>query len=148
MAVSAFDILTATHSLESSGVPRAQAESITDTVRQGMEALVAGLATKDDLAALGAATKADIDTLRAETKADIDTLRAETKADIDTLRADMNTIRTEMKTEMKAIRTETKDMATKSDLATLRAELFRAIWLQSISIFTGVGVLLTILRIF
>ena len=90
MAVLSFDTLAATRSLERSGVPRAQAESITDTVRQAADAWTANLATKDDLAVL---------------------------------RADV-----------------------KADLAALKAESFRALWVQGIGMLTGVGVLLAISR--
>ncbi len=90
MAVSSFDTITATRSLERSGVPRAQAESITNTVRQAADAWTANLATKDDLAVL---------------------------------RADM-----------------------KADLAALKAEVFRALWVLGIGMLTGVGVLLAISR--
>jgi len=116
MSASPFDILAATRSLESTGVPRAQAECITGTVQQAMEALVANLATKDDLTAL----------------------RTETKASIDTLR-----------TKVEALE---EKMATKAELAVMKAELFRALWLQGVSLaiitLTGVGILLSLFRMF
>jgi len=71
-------------------VPRAQAESITDTVRRAADAWTANLATKDDVAAL---------------------------------RADM-----------------------KADMAAMKTELLRALWMLGISMLTGVGVLLAISR--
>ncbi|MDD9819549.1 MAG: hypothetical protein OXR07_01560 [Nitrospira sp.] len=119
MAVLSFDTLAATHSLERSGVPRAQAEGIADTVRQAADAWAANLATKDDLAVL----RADMNTLRTEMK------------------GDMNTLRTEMKGDMNTLRGETK-----SNLDALKAELFRALWVLGISMLTGVGVLLTMFR--
>jgi len=72
MAVSSFDTLAATRSLEGYGVPRNQAEGIADTVRQAADAWTANLATKDDLAALRADMKADM-----ATKADLAALKAE-----------------------------------------------------------------------
>jgi len=127
MAVLSFDTLAATRSLDRSGVPRAQAESITNTVRQAADAWTANLATKDDLTAL-----------RTETKASIDTLRAETKAHIDILRAKVEALE--------------EKMTTKADLAAMKAELFRALWLQGVSLaivtLTGVGILLTLFRMF
>jgi len=134
VSASPFDILAATRSLESTGVPRAQAERIIDTVQQVMEALVANLATKGDLAAL-----------RTEMKASIDTLRAETKADTGTLRAKVEALEEKMVTKADLA-------AVKADLAVVKAELFRALWLQGVSLaivtLTGVGILLTLFRMF
>ena len=91
MAVLSFDTLAATHSLERSGVPRAQAEGIADTVRQAADAWAANLATKDDLAVLRADTemKGDMNTLRTEMKGDMNTLRGETKSNLDALKAEL-----------------------------------------------------------
>ena len=72
MAVLSFDTLATTRSLERCGLPRAQAESITDIVRQAADAWAANLATKDDLAAFRADMKANM-----VTKADLAALKAE-----------------------------------------------------------------------
>ncbi len=75
MATATFDTLHAAKALTAAGFEAAQAEAITDTIR---DAFTESVATKADIAEV----KADIAELRAEVKADIAELRAEVKADI------------------------------------------------------------------
>ncbi|MDD9819547.1 MAG: hypothetical protein OXR07_01550 [Nitrospira sp.] len=117
MAVSSFDTLAATRSLEGYGVPRDQAEGIADTVRQAADAWTANLATKDDLAALRADMKADM-----ATKADLNTLRTDMKADMAT------------KADLAALKAE------------LFRVLWLQVFGMATVILTGVGVLLTMFR--
>lgn len=49
MDVSPFDTLAAARSLEAAGLPRAQAEAVTETVRKATKEQTANLVTKADL---------------------------------------------------------------------------------------------------
>ena len=103
----AFDTLSVARDLEAAGIARAHAEAIAQVVHHGDERA----ATKADLDQLRTATKTDLDQLRTTTKADLDQLRAATKADLDQLRTALEG------------RTDTR-------LAELRADLYRALWIQ------------------
>ena len=89
-----------------------------------INAIIADVATRRDLAELRSELKGDIDALRSEVKGDInalrselkgdmEALRAELKGDINALRAEMGQLRSEMRGEISALRAE---------IAQLRAE--------------------------
>jgi len=77
MATSALDRLATIHSLESTGLSRAQAERIADTVLQSAYDRDASLVTKHDLTILRAEIKADLNIFRAEVKAELTKSKAD-----------------------------------------------------------------------
>ena len=64
------------------------------------------------------ATKSDIDKLQASTRADVDQLRTSTTAEFAAVRVDFDKLRA----------------STKADIANLKAEVFRALWIQGAGI--------------
>lgn len=77
MATSSFDRLATVYSLESTGLPRDQAERIADAVLKAVYARDASLVTKHDLTILRAEVKGEQTILRAEVKAEIAKFKAD-----------------------------------------------------------------------
>ncbi len=103
MATITFDTREAVRNLTTAGFPEEQADAVVDTLAGAFSDTVA---TKADMAEVRgelAEVKAEIASLSAATKADIAALEAATKSDI---------------AEVKA------------EIANLRAEMFRALWIQ------------------
>ena len=109
MSDSALGTLDIARDLEATGMERAQAEAIARAIGRSGERL----ATKDDLQHLEAATKADFERFGAATKADFDRFEGTMKADFGRFEA---------------------TAATKADLANLRADMYRALWIQGAGI--------------
>ena len=64
-----------------------------------------------------------------------------TKSDVVAIRADMDKLEVSVKADIASVRAELKDKATKTDLAEVKAEVFRALWIQGAGI---VGIQLAI----
>lgn len=77
MATSSFDRLTTIHSLESTGLPRDQAERIADAVLKAVYARDASLVTTHDLTIFRAEMKGEMTVLRAEVKAELTKSKAD-----------------------------------------------------------------------
>ena len=115
-----FDTLETARELEATGIERVQAEAIAQAIGRDGERL----ATRDDIERLDAARKSDIERLEA---------RMASKEDIARLES-----RTASKEDLRALESRT---AAKSDLERLRAELYRALWIQGGSIVAIVAAL-------
>ena len=115
-----YDALGTARDLEATGIEREQAEAIAQAIGRDGERL----ATKDDIERLEATTKDEFARLEARTAS---------KEDIARLEA-----RTASKEDLRALESRT---ATKSDLERLRAELYRALWIQGGSIVAIVAAL-------
>jgi hypothetical protein len=121
MVITALDTYELVKQLRAAGFTDEQAETLTMVLRKAQDVDLSHLATKDDVSALAVANKADIAALAATTKADIAALAATTKADIAALAA-----------------------ATKADLAETKAEIFRAMFAQTLVI---IGTVVALLKI-
>lgn len=77
MATSSLDRLATIHSLESTGLPRDQAERIADAVLKAAYARDASLVTKHDLTIFRTEMKGEMTLLRAEVKAEIARFKAD-----------------------------------------------------------------------
>jgi chromosome segregation ATPase len=101
------DTLKAAQNLQSSGLPKQQAEAIAHAIA--------------DIENSGLATKADIGILRGELKTEIAELRGELKAEIAELRGEIGTLRGEIGTlrgDMGTLRGEVN--ALRNEISTLR----------------------------
>lgn len=118
-----FDTLSASKQLREAGMSEGVAEAVV-SVFQHAAAMpdISHLATKSDLDAQGAAMKAEFDAQGAQLKADIDVV----KADIGALK---------------------RDMATKADLADLRAEFGAKLLQQTWMMIGGVTALVTMVNV-
>ena len=105
MATTGFDTLKVSQDLRAAGFNEAQAGAI---VRSMAGAFQDGMI----------ATKSDIDKLQASTRADVDQLRTSTTAEFAAVRVDFDKLRA----------------STKADFANLKAEVFRALWIQGAGI--------------
>ena len=105
MPTTAFDTLKVSQDLKAAGFNEVQAGAI---VRSMAGAFQDGMI----------ATKSDIDKLRASTRADVDKLRTSTTAEFAAVRTDCEKLRA----------------STKADIADLKAEVFRALWIQGAGI--------------
>ncbi len=143
MQTAAFDTLATAHALKEAGFEDVQATAIVDALRQ---AVTEGVATKTDIADV----RGDTNELRTELKSDMNELRTELKSDMNELRtelkSDMNELRMEFKADMATLRAEFKaDMAAlKADNGELRADLYRALWMQAAGI---IGLTVALLKI-
>ena len=107
MATAVFDTLQASRKLQAAGISETHAEAIVISMSEAFSDTVA---TKSDIAALEVTTKTDIAAL----KTDIAALEATTKSDIAEVRGEIAEV--------------------KAEIANLRAEMFRALWIQGGSI--------------
>ena len=138
------DVIFDTHAeirkLEKMGIPLPQAEALVDMVTrapinkrvaENLEYLMlqvdANMATKADLAAFRNSTRADIAALSNSTQADM----AAVTARLDRLDEHVG-----------------KHMATKEDLAVLRADLYRVLWLQGGALATLIVALAGMILVF
>ena len=140
-----FDTLSASKQLREAGMAEGVAEAVVSVFQHAATMPdISHLATKADLDAQGAATKADLDALRVATKTDLDALRVATKADLETqgvaLKADIDL----MKADIGTLR---RDMATKTDIADLRAEVTDKLRQQGWLLLGGIGAMLTIFTV-
>jgi hypothetical protein len=88
----ALDTLQTGKRLKEAGFDDAQAEAMTEVLRESREGTIADLATKADLEKLGNATKADIAALKVE----LVKFAAETKAEFAAVRSEMVLLRQEL----------------------------------------------------
>ena len=141
-----FDTLGTARELEATGIERGQAEAIAQAIGRGGERL----ATRDDIERLDAARKSDIERLEARmaSKEDVARLESRSASKEDIARLESRTAskedlralesRAASKEDLRALESRT---ATKSDLERLRAELYRALWIQGGSIIAIVAAL-------
>lgn len=145
MSPFAFDTLSASKQLREAGMSEGVAEAVV-SVFQHAAAMpdISHLATKADLDAQSAAMKADLEAqsaaLRAalgaqgaKMKADLDAQGARVKADLDLMKADIGALK--------------RDMATKADLADLRAEFDSRLLQQTLMMIGGVTALVTMVNV-
>ena len=107
MSGARFDALDTARDLEAAGIERPHAEAIARAVGR----TVHQLATTADIQRLEVVTKSDIEQHEASTKADFGRFEAATKAEFGRFEAAM-----------------------KVDLANLRADMYRALWIQGAGI--------------
>ncbi len=105
MATTGFDTLKVSQDLKAAGFNEAQAGAI---IRSMAGAFQDGMI----------ATKSDIDKLQASTRADIAKLQTSTTAEFAAVRVEMDRLRA----------------STRADIADLKAEGFRALWIQGAGI--------------
>jgi len=151
-----FDTLSASKQLREAGMSEGVAEAVV-SVFQHAAAMpdISHLATKSDLDAHSAMTKsaldaqssmmrADLDAQGAMMKADLDAHSAMVKADLDAqgalIKADIDV----MKADIGALK---RDMATKADLADLRAEFGAKLLQQTWMMIGGVTALVTMVNV-
>lgn len=140
-----FDTLSASKQLREAGMSEGVAEAVV-SVFQHAAAMpdISHLATKSDLDAHSAMTKsaldaqssmmrADLDAQGAMMKADLDAQGARVKADLDVMKADIGALK--------------RDMATKADLADLRAEFGAKLLQQTWMMIGGVTALVTMVNV-
>lgn len=140
-----FDTLSASKQLREAGMSEGVAEAVV-SVFQHAAAMpdISHLATKSDLDAHSAMTKsaldaqssmmrANLDAHSAMMKADLDAQGALIKADIDVMKADIGALK--------------RDMATKADLADLRAEFGAKLLQQTWMMIGGVTALVTMVNV-
>ena len=145
MSPFAFDTLSASKQLREAGMSEGVAEAVVSVFQHAaampdishlatkadLDAL--RLMTKSDLEAQSAAMRADIDAQGAKMKADLDAQGARVKADLDLMRADIGALK--------------REMATKADLADLRAEFGGRLLQQTWMTIGGVTALVTMVNI-
>ena len=102
-----FDTLDTARDLEASGIERPRAEAIARAIGRTGDRL----ATKDDLEQHEASTKAGFERFESTMKADFERFRSTMLADFERFQAVM-----------------------KADLANLRADMYRALWIQGAGI--------------
>jgi len=134
MSPFAFDTLSASKQLCEAGMSEGVAEAVV-SVFQHAAAMpdISHLATKADLDAQRVMTKSDLDAQSARVKTDLDAQGARVKADLDLMRADIGALK--------------RDMATKADLADLRAEFGARLLQQTWMTIGGVTALVTMVNI-
>lgn len=134
MSPFAFDTLSASKQLREAGMSEGVAEAVV-SVFQHAAAMpdISHLATKADLDAQRVLTKSDLDAQSATMKADLDAQGARVKADLDLMKADIGALK--------------REMATKADLADLRAEFGARLLQQTWMTIGGVTALVTMVNI-
>ena len=166
MSPFAFDTLSASKQLREAGMSEGVAEAVV-SVFQHAAAMpdISHLATKADLDALRLVTKSDLDARSAAMKADLDALRLMTKSDLEAqsaaMRADLDAQGARMKADLDAQGARVKadldlmradigalkrEMATKADLADLRAEFGARLLQQTWMTIGGVTALVTMVN--
>lgn len=151
-----FDTLSASKQLREAGMAEGVAEAVV-SVFQHASAMpdISHLATKADLDTQSALLKADLGAqsllMKAELgaqsalmKADLDAQSALMKADLDAQSASMKADLDLMKADIGAVR---RDMATKEDLAGLRAEFGAKLLQQTWMMIGGVTALVTMVNV-
>lgn len=118
-----FDTLSASKQLRDAGMPEGVAEAVVSVFQHA--------ATMPDISHL--ATKADLASQSALMKADLDAQSALVKADLDVMKADIGALK--------------RDMATKTDIAELRAEFGAKLLQQAWLTIGGITALVTMLNV-
>ncbi len=146
------DSLTVARRMGEAGMEQAQADAIAWAIRDSFKEAAAGLATKDDLAALDGKidkveTRLDGKIDKVGTRLDgkiveLDGKFEKLEAKVDKLDAKIDTVKSELKSEISEFRSEFKD-----DLTDLRAEIswmpLRVCWWMLLTLATAAGLLLT-----
>jgi hypothetical protein len=101
----ALDTLQTVKRLKEAGFSDAQAEAMTEVLRESHEGTIADLAAKSDIATLRSdldrlATKADLAALKSE----LDRFAAETKAEFTAVRSEMAMLRQNLETKIEILR--------------------------------------------
>ena len=145
MSPFAFDTLSASKQLREAGMSEGVAEAVV-SVFQHAAAMpdISHLATKADLDALRLMTKSDLEAQSAAMRADIDAQGAKMKADLDAQGARVKADIDLMKADIGALK---REMATKADLADLRAEFGGRLLQQTWMTIGGVTALVTMVNI-
>ena len=167
MSPFAFDTLSASKQLREAGMSEGVAEAVV-SVFQHAAAMpdISHLATKSDLDAYSAMTKSDLDAQSASMKSDLDAQSAATKLALDAqsaaMKAELNAQGAKIKAELDAQGVRVKadldvmkadigalkrDMATKADLAELRAEFGAKLMQQTWMMIGGVTALVTMVNV-
>jgi hypothetical protein len=167
MSPFAFDTLSASKQLREAGMSEGVAEAVV-SVFQHAAAMpdISHLATKADLDALRLMTKSDLDARSAAMKADLDALRVMTKSDLEAqsaairadldaqgarIKADLDAQGARVKADLDLMRADIgalkREMATKADLADLRAEFGGRLLQQTWMTIGGVTALVTMVNI-
>ena len=167
MSPFAFDTLSASKQLREAGMSEGVAEAVV-SVFQHAAAMpdISHLATKADLDAQRVMTKSDLDAQSAAMKADLDAMRLMTKSDLEArsaaMRADLDAQGAKMKADLDAQGARVKadidlmkadigalkhEMATKADLADLRAEFGARFLQQTWMTIGGVTALVTMVNV-
>ncbi len=147
MTQPAYDVLSEKRRLESAGVPARQAEAILESVTHATTVNEEWKRKLDHVQGSVTRLKADVGALKADVgalKADVGAL----KADVGALKADVGAL----KVGLASVKAE---MATKKDVeaavAVLRADMYRALWVQGLSLGTlilGLAVLVATAAVF
>ncbi|GEO82004.1 CCDC90 family protein [Pararhodospirillum oryzae] len=85
------------------GMTEAQAEAVTDLVREAQGAAIGELATKTDLAAL----RADLAAQRSELMGEISTVRSDLSGEIAALRSEVKAVEAGLRAEINAAKSDT-----------------------------------------
>lgn len=151
-----FDTLSASKQLREAGMSEGVAEAVV-SVFQHAAAMpdISHLATKADLDAQRVMTKSDLDAQSATMKADLDAQSATMRADLDaqsaTMRADLDAQGARVKADLDVMKADIgalkRDMATKADLADLRAEFGAKLLQQTWMMIGGVTALVTMVNV-
>ena len=175
MTQPAYDVLSEKRRLESAGVPAGQAEAILESVTHATTVNEEWKRKLDHVQGSAASLKADVGTLKADVgalKTDVGALKADVsalKTDVSALKADVGALKTDvgaLKTDVSALKADVgalkvglasvkAEMATKKDVeaavAVLRADMYRALWVQGLSLGTlilGLAVLVATAAVF
>ena len=123
----AFDTLNTARELESAGLDSRQAEAITLAMR---DAVAEGMSTRADINDV----RGDIAQAKTDVEKQIEKARTDLGKEIQKVRTDLGeeiqTIRTDLGKDIEKVRTDLENFSTKADVANLKAEIFRALWMQ------------------
>ena len=124
-----FDTLDTSRDLEAAGIERPQAEAIARAIARTGERL----ATKHDLERHEASTKTGAERSESTIKAGFERFQSTMQADFErfqsTMQADFERFHSTMQANF-----ERFQAVTKADLANLRADMYRALWIQGVGI--------------
>ena len=129
MTVNHFDALETARDLEAAGIERLHAEAIARAVGRA----VAPLATKADIQRLETTMRGELQQHDASTKANSERLETTLRGDSERL---ASTLRGEFEQRM-----DRHEAWTRTELANLRADLYRALWIQGAGIVAIVAAL-------
>ena len=140
MTVNHFDALETARDLEAAGIERLHAEAIARAVGRA----VAPLATKADIQRLETTMRGDSERLETTLRGELQQHDASTKANSErletTLRGDSERLASTLRGEFEQ-RMDRHEAWTRTELANLRADLYRALWIQGAGIVAIVATL-------
>ena len=142
----AFDTQRAARRLTDAGLDERAAQGVADVVDRA----TSGLATEASVLAV----KGDLHSFKAELKADLHSFRSEFKEELHSFRSEFKeelySFRSEFREELLASRSEFREelLASRSDLKedvhSLRAEMYRTLWLQGAGIIAATAAIVGI----